>query len=110
MLFRMMLVWCTALNLALGMWSLSRANTWSSLPSNQATTKSTVGKISAIGQGQFSLDTERDRKARTVQILIDQNTKVEGQLIVGAQVSVEYRTEGEKMVATRVVIMPAGGS
>jgi hypothetical protein len=45
----------------------------------------------------------------TLQFLIDGDTKVEGKLSVGAQATVEYRSEEGKNIATHVVVAPASG-
>lgn len=44
-----------------------------------------------------------------VQFPVDDNTKVEGQLAVGAPATVEYRSNDGKNVAVHVVVMPASG-
>jgi hypothetical protein len=41
--------------------------------------------------------------------VIDENTAVQGKLTVGAQAAVDYRVDGERMIATRVVIIQASG-
>ena len=40
---------------------------------------------------------------------MDSDTKIEGTLVVGAQATVDYRADGERLVATRVVVLPASG-
>lgn len=66
--------------------------------------ESISGKVSSIGDAQFSLDVSRDKDLNTVQFLVDDHTKVEGQLTVGAQATVEYHTDGGKNIAVRVVV------
>lgn len=44
-----------------------------------------------------------------MRFLIDGDTKVEGKLAVGAQATVEYRSENEKNIAVRVVATPISG-
>jgi hypothetical protein len=72
-------------------------------------TQSVTGKISAVGDAQFSLDIVKNQKSNTLQFEIDGNTKVEGRLSVGSQAAVEYHQDGDKMIATRVIVTPASG-
>jgi hypothetical protein len=67
------------------------------------------GSISSIGDAEFSVDVHKNEDVKTVQFLVDDNTKVEGKLAVGAQATVEYRTTGEKYIAVHVVVVPARG-
>lgn len=62
------------------------------------------GKISSIGDAQFSVDVLRDKDMSTVEFLVDDHTKVEGKLAVGAQATVEYRADGGENIAVRVVV------
>ena len=68
--------------------------------------ESVSGKISSIGDASFSVDVVKNQNVNTVQFLIDGNTKVEGKLTVGAQATVEYRSDEGKNVATHVVVRP----
>jgi hypothetical protein len=70
---------------------------------------SVSGKIAAVAESQISLDTLKNAKPDIVHFVIDENTAVEGKLTVGAQAEVDYRVDGEKMIATRVVILQASG-
>ena len=76
---------------------------------SEAEHQSVKGRISSVGDGQFAVDTVTDEKANTVQFMIDNNTKVDGKLAVGAQAAVDYRLDGNTMIATHVVVMPASG-
>jgi len=67
------------------------------------------GKIAAVAESQISLDILKNAKPDIVHFVIDENTAVEGKLTVGAQAAVDYRVDGEKMIATRVVIIQASG-
>jgi hypothetical protein len=89
---------------------------WSEpLPSQSAVSESSktpdsqsiAGKISAIGDASFSVDVLKDQNVNTVQFQIDGSTKVDGKLSVGAQATVEYRSDDGKNVATHVVVTPA---
>lgn len=75
------------------------------VPDNQ----SLSGKISSIGDAQFSVDVLKDQDVNTVQFLVDDKTKVEGKLSVGAQATVEYRSDAGKNIAVRVTVIPASG-
>ncbi len=76
-----------------------------SAPDNQ----SASGKISSVGDAAFSLEVLKDQDVNTIQFLVDGNTKVEGKLTVGAQATVEYRSNGGKNIAVHVVVsQPAG--
>jgi hypothetical protein len=65
---------------------------------------SVSGKISSIGDASFSIDVLKDQNLNTVQFLIDDNTKMEGRLTIGAEATVQYRSEDGKNVATHVVV------
>ncbi len=76
-------------------------------------TQSVAGKISSVGDAAFTLDVPKSNDAanpNTLQFQVDGNTKVEGKLTVGAQATVEYRSDGGKYMATHVVVTPASGS
>ena len=67
------------------------------------------GKIASIGDAAFALEIAKGKEQNTVQFLVDDQTKVEGQLTVGAQATVEYRSNGDKNIAVHVVVMPSSG-
>ncbi|MGC1484364.1 MAG: hypothetical protein WA789_11265 [Candidatus Acidiferrum sp.] len=72
--------------------------------------QSLSGKIASVGDGAFELSvTKENQKDQTVQFLIDDKTRVEGKLAVGAQAMVEYRSESGKNVAVHVVVTPSSG-
>jgi hypothetical protein len=74
-------------------------------PDNQ----SLSGKISSVGDAQFSVDVLKDKDVNTIQFLVDDKTKVDGKLSVGAQATVEYRSDTGKNIAVRVIVTPASG-
>jgi Domain of unknown function (DUF5666) len=76
-----------------------------------AETQSVAGKISSVGDAEFTLDVTKSQNSNsnTLQFLVDGDTKVEGKLAVGAQATVEYRDSDGKYIATRVVVTPASG-
>jgi hypothetical protein len=71
--------------------------------------ESVSGKISSIGDASFSVDVVKNQDLNTVQFLIDGNTKVDGKLAVGAQATVEYRSDDGKNVAIHVVVQKTAG-
>jgi len=74
-------------------------------PDNQ----SLSGKIASIDDAAFALEVAKGKDVNTIQFLVDDQTKVEGKLTVGAQATVEYRSNGGKNIAVRVVVMPSSG-
>jgi hypothetical protein len=87
-------------------WSATVAKGVLSAPAENQSVK---GRISAIGDAQFSVDTIDGDKTNTVQFMIDDHTKMDGKLTVGAQAAVDYRVDGNTMIATHVVVMPTSG-
>jgi hypothetical protein len=73
------------------------------IPDNQ----SLSGTIAAIGDAEFSVQVAKDKDVSTVQFLVDDKTKVEGKLAVGAQATVEYRSNEGKNIAVHVIVTPA---
>jgi hypothetical protein len=75
-------------------------------PENQ----SVSGKIASVGDAAFQISLAKDNQGpQTVEFLVDDKTKVEGKLIVGAQAMVEYRSDSGKNIAVHVVVTPASG-
>jgi len=75
-------------------------------PENQ----SLSGQIASVGDAAFTINIAKENKgAQTVEFLVDDKTKVEGKLTVGAQAMVEYRSDSGKNVAVHVVVTPASG-
>jgi hypothetical protein len=71
--------------------------------------ESLSGKISSVGDASFSVEVMKNQKPNTVQFQIDGNTNVEGKLTVGAQATVEYRSDEGKNIAVRVIVTPVSG-
>jgi hypothetical protein len=71
--------------------------------------QSLTGKISSVGDAAFTLEVRKNQDVSNVQFSVDDNTKVEGQLAVGAHATVEYRSNDGKNVAVHVVVMPVSG-
>jgi hypothetical protein len=75
-------------------------------PENQ----SVSGQIASVGDAVFSLSTKKENAAQqTVEFLVDDKTRVEGKLTIGAQAMVEYRSDGGHNIAVHVVVTPASG-
>jgi lysophospholipase L1-like esterase len=74
----------------------------------EATERASVsGKISAIGDASSSVDVKKNQDLVTLQFLINDTTKVEGRLEVGAQATVDYQTNDGINIATHVVVQPS---
>jgi len=71
-------------------------------PENQ----SLSGKIASIGDAAFAVEVAKGKDVNTVQFMVDEQTKVEGKLAVGAQATVEYRSNADKNIAVHVVVVP----
>ena len=67
---------------------------------------SVSGKISSVGDASFSVDVNKSEKPVTLQFLVDDTTKVEGRLEVGATATVDYRTDAGNNIALHVVVRP----
>jgi Domain of unknown function (DUF5666) len=70
---------------------------------------SVSGTIANVNTSQFILSLSRNQNPNKLEFVIDSNTRIEGKLAVGAQATVDYRAEGQQLIATRVVILPASG-
>ena len=105
----------TALSLATFLMACFTVAVWASpVPAeintdSKSDSQAVSGRISSIGDAAFTLDVPKKNSAEgnTLQFLVDEDTKVEGQLTVGAQARVEYRDNGGKYIATRVAVMQA---
>jgi hypothetical protein len=74
-------------------------------PDNQ----SLSGQILSVGDAEFSVQVKKNQDVNTVQFLVDDKTTVEGKLTVGAQATVEYRSNDGKNIAVHVIVRPAAG-
>lgn len=87
------------------------------LPSNSRPTaapgisesSSVSGKVASLSETKLIVSIGRDQTLNTLAFVLDSNTKIEGALAVGAHVTVDYRTEGEHLIATHVVAIPTSG-
>jgi hypothetical protein len=81
----------------------------STLPEAVPEPQSVSGRIDAVGEARFTLSLALDRKTTRLQFLTDQDTRFEGNLTVGSEATVEFRSEGERNIATRVTVLPPSG-
>lgn len=65
------------------------------------------GKIASIGDAEFSLEVTNGQERKTIEFLVDGDTRVEGKLKVGAQATVEYRSADGRNIAVHVVVRRA---
>jgi hypothetical protein len=70
---------------------------------------SVSGRIANVNTSQFTLSLNRNQNPNKLEFVIDANTKIEGKLAIGSQATVDYRAEGQQLVATHVVVLPASG-
>jgi hypothetical protein len=72
--------------------------------------QSVSGQIASIGDAAFAVSITKDKQGpQTVEFLVDDKTKVEGKLAIGAQAMVEYRSDSGRNIAVHVVVTPASG-
>ncbi len=69
--------------------------------------KTVSGTISAIGDASFKVDVKRDRNIESVEFLIDDATRFEGKLEMGAQATVQFRTAEGNNIAIHVNVQAA---
>lgn len=70
---------------------------------------SVSGKVAAVADSWFTLALGRNQNPNKLEFFLDNNTKMEGKLAVGAQATVDYRAEGDRLIATHIVVLPASG-
>lgn len=72
--------------------------------------QSVSGKIISVGDAMFSMNVATDnQKTQTVQFMVDDKTRMEGKLAIGAQAMVEYRSDSGQNIAVHVVVTPSSG-
>jgi hypothetical protein len=96
------------LSFAISLWSVP-VPTWIGPLSNAPEPSSVSGTIANINTSQFTLSLNRNQNPNRLEFIIDSYTKIEGKLAVGSHASVDYRSEGQQLIATRVVVLPASG-
>jgi hypothetical protein len=81
----------------------------SSVPNAVPEPQSISGKIDSVGDSKFTLSLTQNQKISRVQFLIDEDTQFQGDLTIGSQATVDFRSEGERKIATRVTVLPSSG-
>ena len=56
------------------------------------------------------LSLHHNQNPNKLEFVIDTNTRIEGKLAIGSQATVDYRAEGQQLIATHVVVLPASGT
>jgi hypothetical protein len=95
--------------LAVAAWATPVPAPFAPLLSLPGETHSISGKITSVSDTQIALDVLKNQKPDTIHFVIDEHTTVEGKLAVGVPAAVDYRMEGDKMIATRVIVTQASG-
>lgn len=78
-------------------------------PGNAPEPFSVSGTIANISDAQLTLTLGRNQTPRKLALVLDNNTQIEGELTAGAQTNVDYRAEGERLIATHITVIPAYG-
>jgi len=78
-------------------------------PRAAAENKSVAGKISSVGDSSFTVDVRKNQEKQAVEFQVDDNTKVEGKLGVGAKASIEYHVEAGRNIAVHVAVTRTSG-
>ena len=90
---------------AVAAWSEYRVLQPANRPYRPATQSGSVsGKITAVGGDSFFVDVQKSQEPVTLKFLIDDITKIDGKLKVGATATVDYRTEDVNNYAVHVVV------
>jgi hypothetical protein len=76
---------------------------------NTSEPPSLSGVIAKINSSQLTLSLDRNQEFSNLEFAIKSNTRMDGKLAVGSRITVEYRAEGQQLVATHVVVLPASG-
>lgn len=79
------------------------------MPVGDPESLSASGKVAMVSSSQFTINLGRNQNPNKLDFVIDGDTKIEGTLVVGAQATVDYRADGERLIATHVVVLPASG-
>jgi hypothetical protein len=70
---------------------------------------SVSGTIANLNTSRLTLLLTRNQNPNKLDFVVDANTKIEGELAVGAHATVDYHAEGQQLVATHVAVLPASG-
>jgi len=78
-----------------------------------AENQSVSGKIASVGDAEFTVAVANDKDkqhTQNVEFFVDDKTRVEGKLAVGANALVEYRSDSGRNIAVHIVVTPAAGA
>jgi hypothetical protein len=64
-----------------------------------------TGKVAAATENALSLEVEQAGQARTLHFVLNDDTKIEGELRAGVNAEVTYRAEGGRNIATNVRVL-----
>jgi biopolymer transport protein ExbD len=104
----LLFIFAACLTVAVSTEAIARPKSTAHQPASERGSLS--GRISAIGDASFSVDVKKSENPVTVEFLVDDATKVQGKLEVGAAATVDYRTDGNSNIAVNVVVQPATSS
>jgi hypothetical protein len=76
-----------------------------STPTNQTV----AGRISSVGDASFAVEVKKNQDVQSLEFMVDENTKVEGKLEIGANATVEYSSVEGKNLAVRVIVQQTSG-
>jgi len=93
---------------AISLWSVALPAE-AGLLRNTPEPSSVAGTIANLTTSQFTLSLNRNQNPNKLVFVFDSNTKIEGKLAVGAHATVDYRAEGQQLVATHIAVLPASG-
>ena len=79
------------------------------LSHSAATSQTVAGRISSVGDASFAVEVKKNQDVQSLEFMVDQNTKVEGKLEVGANATVEYSSVEGKNLALRVIVQQTSG-
>jgi len=72
-----------------------------------AQTQTVSGRIASIGDAEFTLEVKQNQNPIAMKFLIDDKTKMNGKLSVGAHATVDYRSEDGTNIATQIRVTSA---
>jgi hypothetical protein len=78
-------------------------------PSRMPETQSASGRIASVVDAEFTITVGKDQDKKQLQFVVDNNTKVDGQLSVGAQATVDFKLDSGKNVAIHIIVTPTSG-
>ena len=74
---------------------------------NSPEPSSVSGRVATVNDSLFTLELNRNQNPNKLEFVIDSRTTIEGKLAIGSNATVDYRAEGPRLIATRVVVLPA---